>query len=212
MILTRNRMQPTQGLLRQVPSDARDDRYDVDRTWRRSGTRRQVRCLREHDLRPWYDVTDRATVRLASSRGIRPKRTHVIDAAFTASLSWARCTSSGVAASCSARPRSSTIAAKSSKSSGSTNPIMTSGIVSATPSRAAALPGSSDATSQSMAARRASLVSYSLSGMRYGASMVRVRNALAWGAIMPTTAMNSRRLMASPAPRATSGIKGISHF
>ena len=52
---------------------------------------------------------------------------------------------------------------------------MTSGIVSAMPSRAAALPGSSDASSQSVAARRASLVSYSLSGMRYGASMVRVR-------------------------------------
>jgi hypothetical protein len=45
----------------------------------------------------------------------------------------------------------------------------------AIPSRAAVLPGSSDATSQSVAARRASLVSYSLSGMRYGASMVRVR-------------------------------------
>src|SRR6516164_6893171 len=39
----------------------------------------------------------------------------------------------------------------------------------------AALPGSSDAPSQSVAARRASLVSYSLSGVRYGASMVRVR-------------------------------------
>ena len=67
------------GLLRQTLSDARDDRYEVDRTWRRSGTRRQVSRLREHDLRPGCDVTDRAAVRLASSRGIAPKRRHVIE-------------------------------------------------------------------------------------------------------------------------------------
>jgi len=35
---------------------------------------------REHDLRPWCDVTDRVAVRLASWRGIAPKRTHVIEA------------------------------------------------------------------------------------------------------------------------------------
>ena len=31
-------------------------------------------------------------------------------------------------------------------------------------------------------------------------------------AVLPTNAINSRRLMASPAPRTTSGIKRISHF
>jgi hypothetical protein len=39
----------------------------------------QLRRLREHDLRPRGDVTGRAAVRLALSRGIVTKRTHVIE-------------------------------------------------------------------------------------------------------------------------------------
>src|SRR5262249_2169728 len=64
------------------------------------------------------------------------------------------------------------------------------------PSRAAALPGSSDAASQSVAARRASLVSCSLSGMRYGASMVRVRFSAAFG--LPRIAIPSTLKRARP--------------
>ena len=71
-------MQPTRGCF--VKSQATREMADtksIER--RRSGTRRQVRRLREHNLRVWCDVTDRAAVRLASWRGTAPKRTHVIE-------------------------------------------------------------------------------------------------------------------------------------